>query len=119
MKIDPKVIIIGFFLLLVWSLGRFLVYKDFFDLFSVSVYLIIVLVFIFNRRGYYNKVFYLAFLGIIILQGLILTYTYLFISNYANNQLIYGDLAFFIIFIVLFAYMFIHRKKYLKKNNSI
>ncbi|MEN4017640.1 MAG: hypothetical protein PQ968_04235 [Methanobacterium sp.] len=112
MKIDPRYVVLGFLILFVWSLGRFLIYRNPLDLFSVSVYMIIIL--FIGIRDHYN-IFYSAFLGTIIFQGLILAYFYTYLDLPLQEKITYA--GFFAGFILIFVYMFINRRKYLKRTS--
>lgn len=115
MTSDQKIITSGFFLLLILYLSFFLIYRNPLDLFNCLAYMIIIIAFIFPRKHHY-KTYYFVFLSIIITQGLLLAYIFLF-SPYAGGFWFYGYLGFFILFIIIFVYQYSQRQKYISRNN--
>ncbi|MBP1945718.1 hypothetical protein J2743_001061 [Methanobacterium petrolearium] len=102
------------FLYSIIFLGIFLISGKLLFLFAISFGITIMLVTIFMNKDYSISLYYLGFLGIIIFQGLILTYIYLFLPFYRTNLLFYGMFGIFIIYILYFAYYYPRRYKYRK-----
>jgi hypothetical protein len=95
-------------------LGIFLISGNFLFLFAISFGITIMLITLFKNNDYNVTLYYLGFLGIIIFQGLILTYFFLFIPSYKTNVLFYGIIGIFIIYILYFAYYYPRRYEYKK-----
>lgn len=79
-------------------------------LFVTSFGAFLILLGLFGRKNYIN-VFYLGFLGVLMFQGIILTYTYLFSSAHATEALFYISLLFFVFCVIFFVCMFTQRNK--------
>ena len=63
---------------------------------------------VFNLKGYINKTYFSALLGIIVLFG---AYLLLYVSNYL---LYYYSLAMFIGILIIFSLTYLHRQKHSK-----
>lgn len=106
-----KIVIIGGILALFSSLLAFPGSKSSLELFISSLSIFSILLGIFVNRDYYNKTFYLAFLSLIIFQGLILIYTIIFAPVYAPKTIFLPDVGVFIFYILIFVYYYPKRRE--------
>ncbi len=83
-------------------------------IFVILAMFITILIFIVRIKDYSSKVFYRTFLGIVLLQGLTLTYLYIFEPFYRKELLFYVAAVIFTFLIILFIYYYIKRGKYSK-----
>jgi NhaP-type Na+/H+ or K+/H+ antiporter len=95
-----------------WFIWNFLVSGSPLYLFVSTLGITYALISIFKIKNYDNLMFYMAFLCIIVFQGLILSYTYLFEPIYAKNILYYALIPIFLIYLFYFIYYFPKRNKY-------
>lgn len=109
---------------IIFSISGVFISKSPLYLFVSSFGAFLILLGLFGRK-YYINIFYRGFFGVIIFQGLILAYTYLFTPVYVTEALFYFSLLFFVFFVIFFVYMFTQRrngegliKEGYKKNNS-
>lgn len=107
----------NFVIIILSSIGFFIVYlipgnKRY--LLLVLIMLPSILTYLFRIKNYNSKIFYMAFLGIIMVQWLILIYFYLFEVIYANDLLFYLSIAAFIFYILNILYYYPRRGKYSK-----
>ncbi len=116
MKLGRLLIIFGF-LGILFSLLSFFLSGSPSYLFISSFGAFFILIGIFGDR-YYNKSFYLSFLGVVIFQGVILSYIYFFKPVYTNESLFYFNIVFFIVYAVFFVYIFTQRNEYFQKEIS-
>lgn len=106
-----KLLIIGGILALIGSLLIFLNSKSPLQLFIGSLGIFGILIGIFVNQGFYNKTFYLAFLGLIAFQGLILIYTFIFTPVYATETIFYFDVGLSVFYAFIFAYSILKDEK--------
>lgn len=119
MKTESWIIILGL-------LGFFITLTNFFfsgsplQLFISCFALYVLITGIYMKKGSIHTMsYYMGFLGIILIQGIILTYIYTFTPLYAlDKSSFYINAGFLIVFIVIFSYMFTHRKKYFKNQDN-
>lgn len=112
MKLEKKKIFPG----LTGIIGALLIYLisgNPLFIFGITAGLSYGLIHIFSANDYNNKIFYMGFLGIIAFQGLILAYTYLFRTIYAQYPMFYPLLGLaiviFIFHILYFVYYYPHK----------
>lgn len=100
-------------LVLFGSLGAFLSSGNLLDLFISSLGVYAVLASIFIKRRYYNKTYYLGILGMIIVQGMILGYTYIFapVVYTADKLLFYLFTGGLILYTFIFVYSYPKRRE--------
>ncbi len=106
-------LIIAVFLWFIWNLINFLVSGIITNLFYPVVSLTVLMILIFVAKGFF-KTFYLIFAILILIQGIILIYTYQFASSYVNNTF-YSNLGILVLFMIIYGYMLINRKNIQKR----
>jgi hypothetical protein len=80
-------------------------------LFAILIVILPILIFTFKNKNYNPKLFYGTFLGIIILQGLLLTYFGLFEPIYIGI-FFYAAICVFIFFVTFFTYNYLQKGRY-------
>ncbi|MEL7669118.1 hypothetical protein [Methanobacterium sp.] len=118
MKIGVWIIILGFMSLFA-TLGRFLLSGSTLDLFVVFFAIYVIIAGLALKKYVNMSIYYSAFLGVIILQGLTMAYAYVFTPVYTTETSFYIYLGIYILFVISFVYAFIHRQEYLNKIEEL
>jgi len=106
-----KLCIASGILLVFFSLINFLDSGSPLDLFISSYGVSVILLGILVNRGYYNQTFYMAFLGVIVFQGLILAYAFVFTPVYVAKAIFYPDVVLFLFYMLIFVYYYPKRRE--------
>ena len=104
MKTGSKLIIIGCISIIMGLLG-FLLYDELSpDLFLILVGILLIIIGVFNNKGYYNNLSYMAIFSVIALWGLTLLYIFLFrTSEYLEDMdIFYINTGLFIFLVIGF-----------------
>lgn len=114
MRLEEKILVSSTFSLIFFFLMFFISGSPLF-LFGSSAMLPGILIYIFKMKNYSNKIVYPTLLAMLVLQGSILIYIYLFdTEDPLFFPFFYLAVGIFMVYIISFVYYYPRRKKYEK-----